>query len=137
MKIKRLLYRLWLSIIATNVINLSMILYSIKHRLNPLYDSSKHKSKEVSKKTQSLSKQIEKQYGIPIIPDSQLEQFRKEYTVKVAIIGDKAYWVHNNVFYETDVVDGEIDKTSSKPIDADTLSTKQVRMLMDVLDSIS
>lgn len=91
----------------------------------------------MSKKTQSLSKQIEKKYGIPIIPDSQLEQFRKEHTVKVAIIGDKAYWVHNNVFYETDVVDGEIDKTSSKPIDADTLSTKQVRMLMDVLDSIS
>lgn len=71
------------------------------------------------------------------IPDSQLEQFRKKNTVKVAIIGRKAYWVHENVFYETDVIDGHIDNTSAKPIDASKLTTKQVRMLMDVLDSIS
>ena len=71
------------------------------------------------------------------IPDSQLEQFRKKNTVKVAIIGRKAYWVHDNVFYETDVVDGEIDNMSAKPIDASKLTTKQVRLLMNVLDSIS
>lgn len=71
------------------------------------------------------------------IPDSQLEQFRKKNTVRIAIIGDKAYWVYDNTFYETDVVDGEIDRDSSRPIDTNKLSIKQVRMLMDVLDSIS
>jgi hypothetical protein len=62
---------------------------------------------------------------------------RSKNTVKIAIIGNKAYWVHDNVFYETDIIDGEMDRSSSKPIDASSLSTKQVRMLMDVLDSIS
>lgn len=71
------------------------------------------------------------------IPDSQLEQFRKKNTVRIAIMGKKAYWVHNNTFYETDVVNGEIDRESSRPIDTSKLSMKQVRMLMDVLDSIS
>lgn len=71
------------------------------------------------------------------IHDSQLEQFRKKHTIKVAIIGDKAYWVHNNTFYETILVDGEIDNSQAKPIDANKLTTKEVRMLMDILDSIS
>jgi hypothetical protein len=71
------------------------------------------------------------------IPDSQLEQFRKKNTIRIAIIGDKAYWVYDNTFYETDVVDGEIDREASRPIDTNKLSIKQVRMLMDVLDSIS
>lgn len=69
--------------------------------------------------------------------DSQLEQFRKKNTIKVAIIGEKAYWVHDNTFYETSVVDGEINNSDATPINADNLSTKEVRMLMDILDSIS
>lgn len=71
------------------------------------------------------------------MPDSQLEQFRKRNTIKVAIIGEKAYWVHNNIFYETVVVDGEIDNGNAKPIDTTNMSTRQVRLLMDVLDRIS
>lgn len=71
------------------------------------------------------------------IPDSQLEQFRKRNTIKVAIVGSKAYWVENNTFYETDVVGGQIDRPSAKPIDASSLSSKQIRMLMTVLDNIS
>lgn len=85
-----------------------------------------------SQKTKSSS-----DYLFSSIPDSQLEQFRKKNTVRIAIIGDKAYWVHDNTFYETDVVDGEIDRESSRPIDTSKLSIKQVRMLMNVLDSIS
>lgn len=71
------------------------------------------------------------------IKDSQLEQFRKKHTIRVAIIGDKAYWVHNNTFYETKVIDGEINNSLAQPIDTEKLTNKEVRMLMDILDSIS
>ena len=73
----------------------------------------------------------------PKIPNSQLEQFRKKNTIKVAIVEDKAYWVHNNAFYEAKVIDGEIDNSTAEKIDASNMSSSKIRMLMSVLDSIS
>jgi hypothetical protein len=67
---------------------------------------------------------------------SQLDQIRKKNVIKVAIIGDKAYWVHNNTFYESDIVDGYIDNSAAKPIDAHSLSKKEFNKLLSVLDNI-
>lgn len=55
----------------------------------------------------------------------------------VAIVEDKAYWVHDNVFYETDVVDGEIVRENAKQVDAFSLSSKQFSHLLDILDNIT
>lgn len=55
----------------------------------------------------------------------------------VAIVEDKAYWVHDNVFYETDVVDGEIVRENAKQVDAFSLSSKQFSYLLDILDNIT
>lgn len=68
---------------------------------------------------------------------SQLETLRKKNTIRVAVIGSKAYWVHDNTFYESDIVDGEIDNMRARPIDAHSLTTKQVHLLLSVLDRIA
>jgi hypothetical protein len=68
---------------------------------------------------------------------TQSQKLRKKHVVTVAIVGEKAYWVHQNIFYETEIVDGEIDKDSARPIDAHNLSKKQFNELLDILDSIS
>jgi hypothetical protein len=68
--------------------------------------------------------------------DSQLEQIRKKNIIKVAIIGSKAYWVHDNTFFESSIVDGYIDNEGAKPIDAHTLSTKEFEKLLKVLDNL-
>jgi len=119
------LYRLWLSIIVTNVINLSMIFLSIKSTLR-----------------KSLNQSIQIRQGLTRIPrknqmETQSQKIRKNNTVTIAIVGEKAYWVHQNIFYETDVVDGEIDRDSARPIDAHNLSRKQFNELLEILDSIS
>lgn len=68
---------------------------------------------------------------------TQLEKMRKSKTTTVAIVGDKAYWVHENIFYESGVINGHVDKDNAKPVDAHKLSTKQFEKLLSILDNIS
>lgn len=112
------LYRLWLSIIVTNPINLSMIFSSIRSALIRKSELSQSRLRYQTK-------------------TSQLQKIREKHTIKIAIIGSKAYWVYDNTFYETSVVNGMIDNQGAKPVDTSRLSNKEVRMLMDVLDNIS
>lgn len=67
---------------------------------------------------------------------SQSQKIRKSKTFTVAIVDNKAYWVHNNIFYEANVIDGYVDKDAAQPIDAYKLSPKKFRELLDILDSI-
>ena len=71
------------------------------------------------------------------IKTTQLEKQRKKNIIKIAIEDDKAYWVFNNVFYESDVVDGYVDGENSRPIDAHTLSNNQIEHLLTILDGIN
>lgn len=57
--------------------------------------------------------------------------------VSVAIIEDKAYWVVDNIFYQADIVDDEIDKTSSRPVDAFKMSSKEISKMLFILDNLS
>jgi len=58
--------------------------------------------------------------------------------VSVAIIEDKAYWVVDNMFYQADLtMDGEIDKSSSRPIDAFEMSSRDVTKMLFILDNLS
>lgn len=74
---------------------------------------------------------------IPFKKSSQLLNIRKKNTVTVAIVENKAYWVHDNTFYETEIIDGQIDRDSARPINAHTLSKKKFNQLLEILDSIS
>lgn len=55
--------------------------------------------------------------------------------VRVAVYEEKAYWVHDNVFYESEVV-REPDFTTARPIDTMSLSPKQLNELLTILDEI-
>lgn len=73
---------------------------------------------------------------IPERQMTQLEKIRSKNTIRVAIVGEKAYWVHENVFYESNVVDGRVDNSAARPIDAHRLSPKQLNELLEILDEI-
>lgn len=57
--------------------------------------------------------------------------------VDVAVVEDKAYWVINNIFYQADIVDGEIDRSSSVPINALNMSHKDVTRMLFILDNLT
>jgi hypothetical protein len=56
--------------------------------------------------------------------------------VSVAVVDDKAYWVVDNAFYEAELIDGEIDKTTSKPINAFDMSKKDIHKMLYILDNL-
>lgn len=71
-----------------------------------------------------------------IIKDLEEMEDPEEY-VHVAIIENKAYWVIGNVFYQADIVDGEVNKESSRPIDAFKMSSKDLTKMLYILDNLT
>lgn len=55
--------------------------------------------------------------------------------VRVAVYGENAYWVHNNVFYQSEII-VEPDFTTAKPIDTMSLTPKEVKRLLGILDEL-
>lgn len=56
-------------------------------------------------------------------------------TIHVAVYDDKAYWVVNNVFYESDIT-REPDFTTARPIDTMDLPPKKLNELLIILDEL-
>lgn len=125
MNIMLFYYKIWLSIISTSIINLSMIMFSIKRISNHNKDnnvvSNNAKVDEDGRREKYMT---------------QLERIREQNTIRVAIVGDKAYWVQSNIFYESDVVDGLIDSNATRAVDAHKLSKKEITDLLEILDQI-
>lgn len=134
----RIVGRLWLTILALNIVNIAMILCGLKYRINPIFKNFINETQLVFAK-HKLNPQIhdlQAEFNNDI-PQSQLDRIRKNSIVRVAIIGEKAYWVHDNTFYETDIIDGYIDNENAKPVDAFKLSDKEFVKLLMILDNIS
>ena len=138
---REILYRVWLSIIAINAINLSMILFSIKLRLKPWLEALRKESNSlISTQKQNLGMEptihdLEAVFN-DNSPKSQLDRIRRKNIIRVAVVEKKAYWVHENVFYEAEVVDGQINNENAKPIDAHSLTQKELNKLLMILDSM-
>lgn len=72
-----------------------------------------------------------------IIRDAEENMKYEDEFVSVAVVEDKAYWVINNMFYQADIIDGEVDKTSSRPVDAFQMSSKEINKMLYILDNLS
>ena len=72
-----------------------------------------------------------------IIKDEEEDmEENNEVQISVAIVENQAYWVVDNTFYVAEVVDGEIDKTSSRPIDPFTMSGSEIKKMLFILDNL-
>lgn len=71
-----------------------------------------------------------------IVGDEEDMEEEEEVEISVAIIEDKAYWVVDNTFYVAEIIDGEIDKSSSRPVDPFTMSSSDIKKMLFILDNI-
>ncbi len=112
-------YNLCFSIIVQNAPNLSMNFFStnLKQRqdLKNLSTSLKKRTKE----------------------RSQMYKLLNKNSINVAIVNKNAYWVHNNTFYVAKVDEfGEVDTDNAKQIDVFSLSNRETKNLLKILDSL-
>ena len=67
---------------------------------------------------------------------SQSRKHVNNNTVKVLIIEDNAYWVHNNMFYVADTFDGAVDSETVRPVDTNNMSKRDIDKMLFILDSL-
>lgn len=132
-KIVESTFKLWLTIIETSQVRLSTNFYYISSSLNQLLERYNLNLSNYSKNlpNQQSQKQENSQAG------SQLDTVRKKNIVKVAIVNNRAFWVQNNKFWTSNIVDGYIDDVGAKEIDAHSLSNKELYMLLEILDELN
>lgn len=70
-----------------------------------------------------------------IMDDEEYYDEDDEGVVKVAVYGEKAYWVYENIFYESEIT-REPDFTTARPIDTMSMSSKQLNELLNILDEL-
>lgn len=126
----RLTFRLWLTITETSPARLSTSFYYINSSLNQILESYNHS-------LPSYNQDREKSESKGNEFSSQLEAVRKRNIVKVAIVHNRAFWVRDNKFWTSRVVDGYIDDVGAEEIDAYSLSKKEFSMLLDILDGLN
>lgn len=71
-----------------------------------------------------------------IVKEERGHMTDRDVIINIAVVEDKAYWVVGSVFYEADIVDGEVDKHSSKPVNVFDMSTGDVRRMLFILDHL-
>lgn len=69
---------------------------------------------------------------------TQMEREINKNIVRVAIVGNFAYWVDNNNVYRAIIdEDGFIDRENAKEIDVFKLSKKEINKLLNIMDAIN
>ena len=70
--------------------------------------------------------------------ESQMEKLEKERKVDVAILKDKAYWIHHNVLYQADIhSSGEILTDEATPVDVINMPDNQLNKIIKIVDSFN
>jgi hypothetical protein len=69
-------------------------------------------------------------------PVSQARKHVSKNTVRVLIIEDQAYWVHNNMFYIADTAEGLVNADTVRPVDTHNMSKRDIDKMLFILDSL-
>jgi predicted transcriptional regulator len=68
---------------------------------------------------------------------TQSQKHVQKNMLKVVITDDMAYWTVDNVFYTANSINGRIDESTIKPIDMYSMSKKELKKMMDILDDLN
>jgi TATA-binding protein-associated factor Taf7 len=67
---------------------------------------------------------------------SQSKKHVLNNTIKVILVEDQAYWVHNNMFYTADLIEGFVDAETTKAVDTNNMSKRDIDKMLFILDSL-
>lgn len=122
MTLKEFVYRGSISVMCKSSLNFGMIMLSLtgKEKDDESFDLQKLMS-QIPKKQKSAT---------------QMQKLERKNIIRVAIVDEKAYFVHENTFYTAAIVDGEVDRSSASPINAIDMSKKEMNKLLSILDNM-
>ena len=68
--------------------------------------------------------------------DSQSKKYRENRMVRVMIVGNRAYWVKDNIFYVADAEGDYPIPETAQPVDTSQMSKKDVEKMLFILDNL-
>jgi len=76
-------------------------------------------------------------YGDHMIKkNSQSYTYQEEAYIRVVVVDNKAYWIRENIFYTADVVDGVVDKESTKEVDTMSMSDVELKKMLVIVETL-
>ena len=67
---------------------------------------------------------------------SQSYNYHEEAYIRVVVVDGKAYWIKENTFYTADVVDGTVDKESTKEVDTMSMSDVELKKMLVIVETL-
>lgn len=67
---------------------------------------------------------------------TQSFKYQEESYIRVVVVENKAYWIKNNTFYTADVLDGTVDKDSTKEVDTMAMGDVELKKMMMIVETL-
>lgn len=67
---------------------------------------------------------------------SQSRNYVSERMIKIIAIDGKAYWVKDNVFFSADMIDGRVDRNTTKEVDTINMSKSELDKMLFIIDKL-
>ena len=84
---------------------------------------------------QFLSSYVEKDFSLD--RPRQSSDFLNRQYVKVVVLEDRAYWIHQNQLYTAHYEDGEVDRMSAEQVDTFSMSPSELEKTKYVVDKLT
>jgi len=84
----------------------------------------------------SIMKRFFSHKNFTVEKPSQLKNRAEKNNIKIVAIDDMAYWVVDNVFYTTDLVDDMPNMSNARPIDTSNMSKDDIDKMLFILDNL-
>jgi heptaprenylglyceryl phosphate synthase len=68
---------------------------------------------------------------------TQASKYLDNVFFRVIIVGKNAYWIKDNVFYEADVLDGDVDRKTARQVDTMAMDKVQLNKMMSIVERLT
>ncbi len=69
-------------------------------------------------------------------PPSQARKHINNNMVRVIVVDGQAYWIHNNMFFTAETVNGSVNPETTKPVDTSNMSKRDIDKMLFIVDSL-
>lgn len=76
------------------------------------------------------------QMGPKSIGVTQATNFVNQVYLKIMVVNNKAYWIKDNTFYVSDLVDGEVVKENARVVDTMAMSKVELDEMLFIVEKL-
>lgn len=72
-----------------------------------------------------------------VLPDTQAYRHESSSKIRIFLYNNVAYWIRNNALYQADLVNGEIDESTTKVVDTMALDKVQLDEMVFIVQQLT